>query len=81
VAVAEGDVGATGGGATGDGGWSDCSGRGAFIARVSPVRGRLLRRRRRRPSAGALASVDEAMKRQEMVMSWLPDWCRIEMRA
>jgi hypothetical protein len=82
VAVAEVGDGTTGDGATGDGGWSDIrSGRGAFVAKVAPVRARLLRRRRRRPSAGALASVDEEMIRQEMVMSWLPAWCRIEIRA
>ena len=77
AAVAEGGVGTTGDGATGDGapledgGWSDIgSGRGAFVAKVAPVWAHLLRRRR--PSAGALASVDEEMIRQEMVMSWLP---------
>jgi hypothetical protein len=81
VAVAEGGAGATGDGATGDGatgdgdsledgGWSDIrSGRGAFVVMVAPVWARLLRRRRWRPSAGALASVDEAMIWQEMVIS------------
>jgi hypothetical protein len=88
AAVAEGGVGTTEDGATGDGapledgGWSDIrSGRGAFVANVAPVWARLLRRRRRRPTAGAMASVGEEMIRQEMVMSWLPAWCRIEIRA
>jgi hypothetical protein len=71
VAVAEGGAGATGDGASlEDGGWSDIkSGRGAFVLMVAPVWARLLRRQRRLPSAGVLASVDEAMIRQEMVIS------------
>jgi hypothetical protein len=83
VAVAEGGAGATGDVTSlEDGGWSDIkSGRGAFVAKVAPVWARLLRRRRRSPSAGALVSVDEAMIQQEMVISWLPAWCRMEIRA
>ncbi len=71
VVVAEGGAGTTGDGASlEDGGWSDIkSGRGAFVAMVAPVWARLLRWRRRRLSAGALVSVDEAIIRQEMVIS------------
>jgi hypothetical protein len=71
VAVAEGGAGATGDSASlEDGRWSDIkSGLGAFVAMVALVWARLLQRRRWRPSAGAVASVDEAMMRQEMVMS------------
>jgi hypothetical protein len=71
VVVAEGKAGATGDDTSlEDGGWSDIkSGRGAFVAMVAPVWARLLRWRRRRPSAGAVASVDEAMIWQEMVIS------------
>jgi hypothetical protein len=57
------------------------SGHGAFVSAVASVWARLLQRRRRRPPAGAVASMDEAMNRQEMVISWLPAWCHIDTRA
>jgi hypothetical protein len=71
VAVAEGGAGTTGDGASlEDGGWSDIkSGRGALVAMVAPVWASLLQRQQRRPLAGPVASVGEAMIRQEMVIS------------
>jgi hypothetical protein len=84
VAAAKGGDGATGGRASlEDGVWSGVrTGRGAYISAVASVWTRLLRwRRRRRPPAEALASMGEAMIRQEMVISWLPAWCRIDTRA
>ncbi len=80
VAAVEGGDGATGKGASlEDGGLSDIkSGRGAFVLAVASVWARLLQQRRRHPPAGAVASMDEAIIRQEMVISWLPAWCHID---
>jgi hypothetical protein len=80
VAAVEGGDGATGKGASlEDGGWSDVkSGRGVFVSAVVSVWARLLQQRRRHPPAGAVASMDEAIIRQEMVNSWLPAWCCID---
>ncbi len=84
IVAAEGGDGTTGGGASlEDGMWSGVrTGRGTYISAVASVWARLLRgRRQRRPPAGAVAFMGEAMIRQEMVISWLPAWCRIDTRA
>jgi hypothetical protein len=84
IAAAKGEDGTTGGGTSlEDGMWPSVrTGRGAYTSVVGSVWARLLRRRRRRrPPAGALAFMCESMIRQEMMISWLPAWCRIDTRA
>jgi hypothetical protein len=84
ITAAEGGDGTTGGGTSlEDGMWPGVrTGHGAYTSVVGSVWASLLRRRRRRrPPAEALAFMSESMIRQEMMISWLPAWCRIDTRA